>query len=96
MQKYDLTIMLGVSVKGEAKDKLIERLEKNVKAADGKVVKTTELGQKQLAYPISKQNTANYVTLTLEMPESGVVQLAKKLTVERQKQEILRHLLIKA
>lgn len=95
MQKYEVTLMVNSEVKGEAKDKLIERMEKIVKALGGKMGKLTEMGLKQLAYKIHDQGEANYISWALELSPEGVVQFGKKLTAEGQKKEILRHLLIK-
>lgn len=95
MNKYELTILISSSIKGEAKDKLTDKIEKIVKAVSGKVGKMTEMGQKQLAYKIKNQGEAEYLSWTLELPNEGVVQLGKKLIVECQKKEILRHLLVK-
>ena len=42
MLKYELTLIVNSSVKGEEKDKLVERIEKIVKALDGKVVESLD------------------------------------------------------
>ena len=90
---YDLVIMIKSDVKDESKDKLVDKLEKTVKALGGSVKKTLEMGKKQLAYKILGQSEATYLNLVLEMPGEAVVQLEKKLTVDK---EILRHLLVVA
>lgn len=92
-KKYELTIMVKSDVKDEAREKLVEKLEKTVKALEGKVVKTMEMGKKQLAYKISGQSEATFMNLVLELPPLAVIQLDKKLTVDK---EILRHLLVVA
>lgn len=91
MKSYDLTIMLKSEVKDEAKDKLVEKLEKTVKALEGSVKKTLEMGRKQLAYKINGQTEATYINLVLELPRESVIQLEKKLNVDK---DILRHLLV--
>jgi len=92
-KSYDLTIMVSPQVKDEAKDKLVEKLEKIVKALDGSVKKTLEMGRKQLAYKIKGQSEAVFLNSVLELPTQAVIQLDKKLTVDK---EILRHLLVTA
>ncbi len=93
MSNYDLTIILKSEVKDEAKDKFVEKLEKTLKALDGRVEKTMEMGKKQLAYKLKGQTEGTYLNMMLEMPVAGVVQLQKKLEVDR---DILRSLLVTA
>ncbi len=85
MKKYDLTVLTkdGVGVE--------EKIGKIVKALEGKVGKMTEMGKKQLAYPIGKAKEAVFVSWILELPTEAVVQLEKKLIVDK---NILRHLLV--
>ena len=72
-------------------DKFSERLEKTVKALKGKITKTSDIGRKQLAYQINKQSEGVFGELELEMESAGMVELVKKLSVDKQ---LLRHLLI--
>lgn len=92
-KKYDLVVMLASDAKDEAKDKVLEKVEKTIKGLGGVVVKQLEMGKKQLAYKIKKQLEAVYVNLVLELPAAEVVQLDRKLTVDK---DILRHLLVTA
>lgn len=86
MNKYDLTILVKKAEGVEAK------IEKLVKALEGKLGKFTEMGKKQLAYPIAKTREAVFLNWVVELPGEGVVQLEKKLTVDK---EILRHLCLR-
>lgn len=92
MQKYDLTILTKTDLIGEVKDKFLSRLEQTVKALEGKVIKTNDMGKKQLAYMINKLSEANFTEIMLEVPGNAVVQLNKKLTVDR---DVIRHLLVR-
>lgn len=85
--------MLSSEVKDDTREKFSQKLEKTVKALGGKVARSLEMGKKQLAYKIKGQSEAVYLDLVLEMPGSEVIQLDKKLTVDK---EILRHLLVVA
>lgn len=89
MQKYDVTVLCA---SGGA-EKLVEKVEKLVAALGGKVAKVTEMGKKQLAYKIGTAREADFTGFTIELPGDVVVQLDKKLTVDR---DVLRHLLVKA
>lgn len=67
------------------------KIEKIVKAVEGRVDKVVEMGQRQLAYKISGQAEAQYLSWMLELPAAAVVELGKKLNVDK---EILRYLLV--
>ncbi len=88
MRKYDLTLLVKSAEGVEAK------LEKLVKALDGRVDKTVSLGKKPLAYEIKKQTTGEYLSSVVELPAASVLQLGRKLVIEEQRGEILRHLLV--
>ena len=49
MRKYDLTVLFKSDLKGEAKEALLSKIEKTVKAVEGVVGKVSEMGSKQLA-----------------------------------------------
>jgi small subunit ribosomal protein S6 len=93
MTKYDLTVLLKTDIKEDGKEKFIGKIEKLVKALGGKVEKETEMGKKQLAYKIDHLSEATFLSWILELPGSAVVELEKKLTVDK---EIIRHLLVVA
>lgn len=91
MSKYSLTVMLATGMTDAAREKWDERLEKTVAALDGKVGKLIEMGRKQLAYRINNLTEATYRNWSLELPRESVIQLRKKLSVDK---EILRYLLV--
>ncbi len=93
MGKYNLTLVLRPEVKDEARDKFVTKIEKTLKGLDGSVTKTVDMGRKQLAYKIQNLTEGIYVNMNLEAPKSAVVELAKKLAVDK---DILRHLLVKS
>lgn len=85
MQKYELTVLVK-SVTG-----VEDKMEKIIKALGGKLGKFSEMGKKQLAYPIDKTHEAHFLNWMIELPGESIVQLEKKLTIDR---EVIRHLLI--
>lgn len=87
MNKYDLTVLVKKT------DGVEEKIEKLVKALQGKAGRMVEMGKKQLAYDIQKNSEAFYLSWSLELPGEVVVELEKKLTNDH---DILRHLLVKA
>jgi small subunit ribosomal protein S6 len=86
MKKYDLTVLVKEVAGVE------EKMEKVAKALGGKVGRMVEMGKKQLAYEINGNNAANFLTWALELPAAAVVQLERKLTLDK---DIVRHLLVK-
>lgn len=86
MNKYDLTVLVKEIAGME------EKVEKMVKAFEGKAGRMVEMGKKQLAYEIKKTNSANFLTWTLELPAKSVVELDRKMTLDK---DVLRHLLIR-
>lgn len=91
MREYDLTVMVAVTEGAEDAKALETRVEKVIKALDGKVVKAIEMGKKQLAYKIKNVREAVFFNWKIELPPASVVQLDKKLAVDR---SVLRHLLV--
>ena len=86
MQKYDLTVLVQKADVGE-------KIEKVIKAVGGKAGRMIEMGKKQLAYPIKKLSEAQFLSWTVELDSPSVIQLDRKLTVDK---EVVRHLLVKA
>lgn len=86
MNKYDLTVLVKEIAGME------EKVEKMVKAFEGKAGRMVEMGKKQLAYEIDKNSSANFLTWALELPAKSVVELDRKLTLDK---DVIRHLLIR-
>ena len=86
MQKYDLTVI-------SQKNDVGEKIEKVIAAIGGKAGRMIEMGKKQLAYPMQKISEAQFFSWVVELPAQAVVQLSKKLDVDR---DVVRHLLVKA
>ena len=84
MKKYDLTVLVK-------NDKIVPKIEALVKALEGKLGRMTDMGKKQLAYPIDKQTESQFLSWVLELPAKSVVQLEKKLVNDK---EVMRHLLV--
>lgn len=88
-----MTLLISPKLRAEGGEKFVEKVEKIVASAGGKIGKLTEMGKKQLAFPIDKLADAEFLSWSLELPARAVVQLNQKLTVDR---EIIRHLLVKS
>lgn len=88
MLKYDLTVMVGPAGGLKAG----EKIEKIITAIGGKAGRMIEMGKKQLAYPIKKLSEALFLSWTVEMDPQLVVQLHKKLIVDK---DVVRHILVR-
>jgi small subunit ribosomal protein S6 len=86
MSKYELVVVLSI----EKKD-IKKKIDALIAEQGFKIVEQEELGLKTLAYPIKKQESANYHKLILEGEGSGVKKLEFALNLE---EGVLRYLTI--
>lgn len=89
MRSYRLVLLLNRDLKKEERQKLLDEVKKWV----GKVEreKTTDLGEKKLAYPILGRKSADYALIELESDKIEQ-DLEKKILMQ---DNILRHLLVR-
>lgn len=86
MRKYKLVVLV------KKPDGFEEKMEKLGKALGGRVVKMASMGRKQMAYKIKGVGEADYLDFSLELPQAAVVELEKKLAMDR---EVVRHLCLR-
>lgn len=91
MKKYDLTLLVEAGASSEVVDGVVAKLEKMVKALNGSTGRVHELGSKQLAYRMGNTREATFLSWVVELPANAVVELQKKLTVDK---AIIRQLLV--
>jgi len=91
MNTYELTLVLPGGATAAKKKSVSETLEKIVKMNKGAVVKTEDWGEKQLAYPIAKNSSGNFLHFELELEGQSLKALGDKLRME---EGIIRHLLV--
>jgi small subunit ribosomal protein S6 len=91
MRDYELVLIVSPEIGEEKVKKTIESVKKLIASLKGKVVKTTDWGKKELAYPIRKLNQGSYFLLVLNFPADSLQELAKKLKLE---ENIIRYLII--
>src|SRR3990167_5177133 len=92
MQNYELTIVLPGKATPAKKKDAIARVEKIVKAVDGKITSSDDWGVKELAYTIKKNTAGAYVYFDLELPTSAVAGVSEKVKLE---DDIIRYLLVR-
>lgn len=93
MRAYELVVIFDSDLGAEDQKKVLAKIKKEVEEVKGKVVKETEWGKRELAYPIAKKTSGRYLLLDINLPESEVKDLDPKL---RNQESVLRHLLVKA
>ena len=91
MREYELTYLVSDEVLESDLNKVTGKVSGIISAVQGKIKKEEIWGRRKLAYPIRKQNFANYVTLWIELPADQVAGINHELQVMPQ---VLRHLLI--
>lgn len=92
MRAYELVLIIDTDLGAEDQKKTLVRVKKEIEEAKGKVVKETEWGKKELAYPIAEKTAGRYLLLAISLPEEAVKDLDPKL---RNQEGVLRHLLVR-
>lgn len=91
MKKYELIILFADAVKADDQEKVLVKVEKDIKDAEGKLIEKKELGKKDLAYLINKNSRAFYWHLVIELSADKMSAFKRKLTLNT---SILRFLLV--
>ncbi len=87
MQEYEITYLVENE---EVQYK--KSVEEAIKKFDGKITSVKNWGQRNLAYPIKKLNTAFYVTIVFEMVPDLMRKLNRELLLDR---SLLRFLIVR-
>ena len=93
METYELTLVLAGKATPAKKKEAVNTVETLVKVAKGEVKENKELGDKELAYPIKKNEVGTFLYFTLNLPKSSVGDIGDKLRVNEQ---FIRYLWIRA
>lgn len=88
MNNYALTILLKPDLDEKARGEVIESVTKRM----GKVKKDDLWGNRELAYPIKKQQKAFYAHFEFEANPGDISSLDKSLKLE---EDIIRYLLVR-
>jgi small subunit ribosomal protein S6 len=93
MNQYELAVVLpggATAAKKKAARELIEQL---VKVNEGKINEVEDWGDRELMFPIKKNETGTFMIFNLELNPAAAKALEPKLKVEDQ---FIRYLLIKS
>jgi len=91
MRKYELTIILGTEEDETSTGK--ELVEGLLKKGEANILKTDDLGVRDLAYPIKKRPKGHYFYYELDMDPEKAFQIEEELRLTNQ---LMKHLMIKA
>lgn len=89
---YDLVVVISSKVKSEKRPDAVAGIKQMIEKLGGQLKKSNEMGLKDLAYPISGEQSGWYVDLEIGLdPQTS----AKFEELLKQNKNVLRHLLIK-
>ena len=92
MNKYEMMFI----VKANADEKAITNTAKSLKdiitTMKGKITNEQDLGSKELAYPIKKENVGYYFVVNFEATAEIIAELDRKARID---ESVLRHLIIR-
>ena len=92
MNKYEMMFI----VKANADEKAVANTAKSLKdiitSMKGKIENEQDLGSKELAYPIKKENVGYYFVVNFEATAEIVAELDRKARID---ESVLRHLIIR-
>lgn len=89
---YELAVLLAGKVTPAKKKAAVEMISKIVSVNGGKITKTDDWGERELAYKIKGEESGHYIIFTLEMSAGAAANLNDKLRIE---ESVARYLLLK-
>ncbi len=92
MSNYELTLVLPGDISLAKRKTFLDRLEKFVKQAGGKIINSKEWGKIDLAYKIKKESSGFFLLLNLSLEKDSVKKLKDKLRLE---DDIIRYLIVR-
>lgn len=93
MRNYEIMYIVKATLSGEAVNKVVENLEGILTSNGAKILTSKDLGQRELAYEIKKQQTGYYFLLTIETSDDKAIKEFDRLVLINQ--DVIRHLITK-
>ena len=90
MNKYEAVIILNPNLSTEVDD-FLKDFEKLLKDNSFSIVKTEDIGRRQLAYSINNHNKGHYIIFNLEGDPSKLLEIETKI---KYNESIIRHLFL--
>ena len=79
MRKYELLTIIKPNMDTEEADKVVAKIEENIKTLGGSVSSVDKMGRKKLAHDIQNFRDGHYVTMKLELAPDKVADLKRQL-----------------
>lgn len=95
MRKYEIMFIVKATMESDKVKASAEAMKNIITDYNSKVVEFKELGEKKLAYPISKEISGYYYVMTVEATVDAINEFDRKATLEEKGGSLLRHLTIK-
>ena len=93
MRNYEIMYIVKATLSGEAVNQVVENLEGILTSNGAKILTSKDLGQRELAYEIKKQQTGYYFLLTIETSDDKAIKEFDRLVLINQ--DVIRHLITK-
>lgn len=93
MKKYEIMFILRPTLAEEESKKVIKDFEKVLTSNGAKVIKSEDIGQKELAYEIKKFNNGYYYLFEVESKDDKATKEFDRLALISK--DIIRHLITK-
>ena len=90
MKNYELTVLYHPDLEMNLEPAL-NKVQKIIEDAGGKIVSSNNDGKKRLAYAIANQTFANYYFYALDLPASAPAKISSVLNIT---DEVIRYLLV--
>jgi len=90
MNKYEAVIILNPNLSSKA-DSFLKEFETLLTSNSFKIIKTEDVGRRQLAYSINNHNKGHYLLFNLEGDPSKLIEIENKI---KYNESIIRHLFI--
>ncbi len=91
MNNYEIMFIVKSTIEKEEVAKIADYLKKIITDHKGKIESFKDLGQKQLAYPITKEVNGYYFLLNVEASSEAIAEFDRKASIE---EKLLRYLII--
>ena len=92
MNKYEMMFIVKTTVEETEAVKVAEELKSIITSMKGEVTDSKDLGNKKLAYPISKEVTGFYFVVDFTANNEIVSELDRKARIN---ENVLRHMIIR-
>lgn len=92
MRSYELLFVVQPTLEEEQLNALVEQVKETITSNEGVITKVTDMGKRQLAYPIGRYRDGHYVLVLAEMSNPALEAVKRAL---RLSEDILRDIMLR-